>query len=448
MGSLEELDLDPTNMDFDNITPEKICGLGPRDFEKMPPQAFREMKPDHFNHMDHDALGNMTPEQFDEVPLEAMQGLGAHNMGGLPPKVIRQVGLEHIAEMDREQFQQMPSHGISTWMVNIDIDVIPRGDVEELLPKEWRIQDNGEVKGPPGSQLALPPKPPKNPLSSQIKLPEPPDLGKCVCLGGEAPTEDRTELHGLNQGLAQGGFADISVIQREEDGILNAQGSGLFEGLNLAFIPDSNRMTQTEDNAPIGLSVGDGEQYQITTPDRHQLSVIPALNNPQGFMKTMPSDSNFQMGKRGDILLEIPGQKRSRVIGMADPVIERAPSDKGPGLHFMQMPDGEEQALLVSDDGTMQRMRPTCLSPAEFVKKGQQFEGVEGLKHRMDGDFELNYLGQPLRLEPTFDVQSEPLGEGELIGPDITIEPDGTLEYKVQNGTELLRMKLLIKPQP
>lgn len=66
-----------------------------------------------------------------------------------------------------------------------------------------------------------------------------------------------------------------------------AEGSGEFKGMKFAFIPDANEMRLAEE--PAGSpkkpsKVDQNKRELITTPDSHQMQVIPAINDPKGLL--------------------------------------------------------------------------------------------------------------------------------------------------------------------
>jgi len=64
--------------------------------------------------------------------------------------------------------------------------------------------------------------------------------------------------------------------------------------------------------------------------------------------------------------------------------------------------------------------------------------------HHMDGTFEARVMGRRFSLVPHFGTETETLAEGEQVEPEIATKPDDSLEYTVQNETELLKCKLTV----
>jgi hypothetical protein len=119
------------------------------------------------------------------------------------------------------------------------------------------------------------------------------------------------------------------------------------------------------------------------------------------------------MGEQGDVFLELPGQKHPHVVGMANPSVGTAPPDMSPGVHFAETPEGQQRAMLIYEDGTMQEMQPTVMAPHKFMEEGQKVDGIEEITHRMDGSFKVKYKGQHLHLDPkipllTFKLKNSP----------------------------------------
>jgi hypothetical protein len=315
----------------------------------------------------------------------------------------------------------------------------PGGDGQQQPP-----QPGGDGQQP-GTPLTFSPRHIPS-LPERVKLPPLPDFSQGLGSNGQTPSGQTDVLDGLNQGLAQGGFPQFTFQQRD-DGPLNVKGTGAAEGTKFAFIPQTNRMTQQDDNAPIGLSRDEKRgQYTITTPDRQKIPFIPAPNDPTCVLDATGEQGSVEMGEDGDVLLKIPGQQRT-VAGIFDPMVAEQ-SDMEPGIHFVETAEGEEEAIVACEDGTAQQMRPTVSSPKQLIERGMMIDGVEDITHRKDdGTFDVTFNGQPLKLEPTFDVESESLAEGEQVEPEISIVPGPNLhlKYTVQSGNQRLRFKLKIR---
>ena len=298
--------------------------------------------------------------------------------------------------------------------------------------------------GQHGKPLTFSPKPIKS-LPKRFKLPPLPDFSQGLASNGQVPSGKTNVLDGLNQGLAQAGFPQFTFQQRE-DGPLNVKGSGAAKGIKFAFIAEANRMTQEDENAPIGLTMDEKSgQYAITTPDRQKIPFIPAPDNPTCVLDATGEQGSVEMGEEGDVLLKRPGQQRANVVGIFNPAVAQQ-SDMAPGIHFMNTAEGEEEAMVACEDGSLQQMRPTVMSPNQFIEKGQQIDGVENITHRKDdGTFDVTFNGHSFKLKPTFDVEAEPLADGEEVEPEISIKPNLRLEYTIQNGREKLRFKLKIR---
>ena len=54
-------------------------------------------------------------------------------------------------------------------------------------------------------------------------------------------------------------------------------------------------------------------------------------------------------------------------------------SDMAPGIHFVNTAEGEE-AMVACFDVTVQKMRPTVMSPDQLIEKGMKINGVEFFK--------------------------------------------------------------------
>jgi hypothetical protein len=439
----EDFGIKPKELDrFDDLKEEEIRAFGPQDIRQVQPHAFNHIGSTQVKEMSKKALEGMTSTQFQQMPTEALAGLDANNMGGLPPAVIQQFRPQHVKKLDKSQVKAMSGKEVGKLLVNMDSSKIQANDVKDLLPDGWQIEGNGGIKVPTGTQLTLPSKSQKQSMSTKVKMPEMPDVSKGFGLGGNA-VGGKTVLQGLNEALAQAGAPNFSFKQ-QDNGSLIVEGSGEASGVQLAFMPASNEMMQTEKGAPIAQD--ETGRFVIITPENQQFPMIPTVKDPERLAEVIPGEGKVQIGESGDTSLKLPNQaEHSQVVGMVDSLVTPAPSGMSPGVHFAQTADGKEEAILVYQDGTMQQMRPTCPSPQQFIEKGEEIGGVEKLTHQMDGTFALVFMGKRYRLQPTFDVQVEPVPEDEVVEPSILPREDGSLEYIVQDGGELLHTRVVIE---
>jgi len=127
----------------------------------------------------------------------------------------------------------------------------------------------------------------------------------------------------------------------------------------------------------------------------------------------------------------------NRVV-MFDPFIETAPPDTPAGIYDQQV---------VYSDGTMQQYHPTIPYPDVFVVVALKFPGVESVVYNVDGTFNVDYLGTPLRVRATGEVNRTALRAGERVVPVIMPAAQGRYSYQLQENLERLTVWFMLEPR-
>ncbi|MCK5926386.1 MAG: hypothetical protein KAG10_10860, partial [Methylococcales bacterium] len=129
-----------------------------------------------------------------------------------------------------------------------------------------------------------------------------------------------------------------------------------------------------------------------------------------------------------------------------DPFLTAAANGLSAGVHFDENDiKGTKPAKVVYEDGSSQLMYPTVHKPADFFKAALKIAGVEAVQMNADGTLAVLFEGKKFQLEPSFNVKESPLPKDEdSVEPKIEINPDGTIDYTIQNEQALLTIPLNI----
>jgi len=233
------------------------------------------------------------------------------------------------------------------------------------------------------------------------------------------------------------------VLSQGEHGILLVEGTGDSAGITFTFIPDVDNAIQVDtDKTPIGLDVGKGGFYTITTPEGEQYKVVPAPQDPVALSETL-GGGEVVIGIRGDVMIEVTTLTRrgkTRQVLIFDPFIEPGIDDLCIEIVLGEFECDEFDDLRSSKrglrqrvqtrkigypDGTAQTIRPTVLSPDVFIAEGLEYEGVENVVFNANGTFYIAIDGKPYIVYPKWEVGSKEVLEGESVEPTITINVDG-----------------------
>ncbi|MFK5971466.1 MAG: Calx-beta domain-containing protein, partial [Candidatus Marithrix sp.] len=428
---IQELQAD----DIANLEPEVFATLDEQQTADIPVEAFVAIEAEQLSQFGEESIAVISPEQFEEMPVEALAGLDSKTIDDLSVEVLDKFTPEHLDNINEEEFQKMPSEDISKLFVNVDMDSIDPKEMAQLIPDGWDLDlQTGEFIAPIGAKIT-----PRN-LSTQKNMPAIPDMNSGIGVGGSGTPL----LESTTNSLAEEDLTDF-VLSQDENGILNVTGIGDEEGKQYTFIPDADNVIQVDtEEIPIGLSVGTGGFYNITTPEGQQFKVIPAPKDP--VLLSEATGSEAKIGKRGDVMLKPSNRTRSSEayeIMMFDPFVESAVDDLCieifPGE--FECDDGlrkrssrAKTRKIQYPDGTAQTVRPTVLSPDVFIAEALKFEGVQQIVYKADGTFAVLYQGKPYFILPDFTVKNKLIPKE--VEPSIVPNEKGSITYSIAIKTE------------
>ncbi|MDM8564603.1 cadherin-like domain-containing protein [Candidatus Halobeggiatoa sp. HSG11] len=448
----------PTN--FDNPTPQDFCislnqilrwnsgdviGVEDKAFNtfdakytaNIPMEAVNAILSSQLSEFTKNGLSGITKEQFSYLLVNSLTGLTSKNMAGFSPEVIDQFALPNLNALDTEQFQNMKSQDVSKLFTNFDGEKITPADVESLVPADWQVDlETGVITAPDKAKLALRALP--TPDLPAIELPE--------------------DMVDLNAGFGLGG-AGTPMVDELADTLITANLStftptqtetGIFQvnspEMNYSFIPDVDDISKANlQEEPVGLSIGTGGFYQLTTPNAIQIPFIPAPKSPIALSEA--TGSKIKIGKRGDVMMKSFNRTRSTdvyLVAIFDPFIEEFfPDDLCIEIRPGELEcdnEGLRRGVRVKtrkilySDGTAQTIRPTVLSPDIFIEEILKFENIDQAVYNSDGTFSVLYQGKPHFVHPNFTIKNERVSEP--VEPNIDFNEDGSIKYGITIETK------------
>jgi alpha-tubulin suppressor-like RCC1 family protein len=422
-------------------------------------------------------LGDGTTETR-RTPVE-VQGLNASSSVSqpvvklLPATEIREYTTTDLGAIDATTFQQQPSEYVSNVFTNLDTNKVTPTEVQKLLPPNWTLdQTTGVLTAPVGEKVTLRTLETAK-IPAQVKLPELSNLNTGFGVGGAGTPV----LDGMKESLKAANLEGLTLSQ-DDKGIMHVEGGGI----KASVVPDGGDIQVIDHKvSPVGLSVGEGGFYQMTTPEALQVPLIPVPHDPVALSASL-NNSEVSLGSSGDVLIELSAtanQRRDyngRFVLMFDPFVEPAPNEwcvitddtvicdfnnapenMQPKIHInntrrtrdgLNLPSGK----MIYTDGTSQAIAPTVYSPETFKELAYKFDGVEKIVYNSNGTFYVLYMGLEFILIPNFDVQVQTEGEA-----NITIKDDGKITYLVpvnddgsneRRSDDRLLFNLFIEPAP
>ncbi len=430
---------------------------------ELPPHALEGLIAEQLANFRAEPLAALRVDQYQKIPLTAFKGLHKDNLGGFSPQVIHEFDAPHFNALQLKEFQQMPEFGIAKWLTNVNAAHLSPELIAKLLPDGWTFDEKtGNFTAPVDTQLAF--------KALEIKqLPEnlilPPyqfDANTGLSIGGMG--EGETLIQKINRTLRVQGL-DYQAEQNQYGVILSKSPT---DKRQFAFLLNSQKLLQRNQNQPIGAQLGANGEYHVTTVDKIKVNLLPTSKNPAMMLEVL-GRSQAKLGEDGDVFLSFTQVSPRRVrdgefiymVTIFDPFVEPSFSDicslngagesvcdwasagvdMQPGIHFFDGARAKRQAKLIYQDGTSQRLYPTVFSPKTFIEEAKKFPGVESVTFNMDGTFEVMYQGQKLQLFPNFDVKVTPLEKYEHVKPSVKLKGNA-LEYQVQQGQQLLTSEL------
>ncbi len=412
---------------FSKLELEALATFNAEYVESIPANAFSSISTKQMSQIQ--GLEGLTEEQFSQIPINSFRGLTRYNIGDLSAEIIEIFSPEHIEILYEEEFEEMLSEDISKFLVNTDfenINLIPR-----LMPNDWQLDmKTGKFTAPFNAKLTA------RYLPKLVNMPYLINMHKSIGIGGFGRF---SLLQSTIKTLAEEDLTDF-ILSQDENGILNVKGIGPQAGKLYTFIPDADNIIQVNTNEiPIGLKVGVGGFYIITTPEGEQYKVIPAPKDPTALAQV--TGSRITIGKSGDVLLEPSNRTRSSEayeVVIFDPFVEPVVSDLCIEISSGELECDDEDLRRSSraktrkiqyPDSTAQTVKPTVLSPDVFIEEALKFEGVERVVYNANGTFSVLYQGKPYYIVPNFTVQNEEVSKN--VDPSIVPNSDSSITYNI-----------------
>ncbi len=417
--------------DIANLEPEVFATLQEEQIAEIPVEAFVAIEAEQLSQFAEESVAVISPEQFAEMPVEALAGLDAETIDDLSVAVLDKFTPEHLDNLNSEEFQKMPSEDVSKLFVNVDIASIDSRDMAQLIPDGWDLDlQTGEFIAPIGAKIT-----PRNLPSSPTNMPAIPDMHSGIGVGGAGIPL----LESATNSLEEEDLTDF-ILSQDDNGILNVTGTGDSAGKVYTFIPDADNVIQVDtEEIPIGLEVGAGGFYTVTTPEGQQYKVIPAPKDP--VLLAEVTGSEIEMGKRGDVLIKPSNRTRSSEayeVMIFDPFVEPDmdnlcieifPGEFECDDENLRRSSRAKTRKIQYPDGTAQTVKPTVLSPDVFIEIALKFEGVEQVVYKADGTFAVLYQGKPYFIVPDFIVKNKPISKE--VEPSIVPNEKGSIKYSI-----------------
>ena len=403
-----------------SINTGAVAGFTPDQVKQLSPTTLTAITPLQFGSMDPSALGALKPGQIQGLPDEVFSGLDSTHLGAFDPESIQVMGAGVLQSINPEEFRKMDDSSFSKIMANFDPAQFRPEDFQDLLPDGWAIDaTTGELTPPEGARLNFRALPSLD--IDGVDLPTIPDFSKSLGLGGQGSNTVLTEL---DEALSAASLPMFNFTQ--ENGVLKVKGSGVKEGTNLAFIPESQNIYKALDGATPGLSVDETGKYVLTTPSSYRVPVIAALNNPQQLLETDTTLQSVRIRETGEARIAL--ETGSALSSVANPML--MPSSLPPGIHA----EGEGRSktvTVVHADGTAQTLKPAIVDRDDFITAAGAFPSVQSVQMNADGTIKIMYNGVPLTLQPEFDIEP---GAGATVTPGITPLDATTFLFTTSNG--------------
>lgn len=446
---LEDFDLtdaDMATMDaarLKQLTTKAFAAFSKQNVKDIPAAAFAGLKPSQITQLSVDAISVLKVDQVTQMPASTMLGLSAEQIVALPLAVVKKLPVLHFKSLNSKELQKLDGKDLGKLLFNLDKTQITPEDVKTRLPEGWSIAENGVLTPPAGTVLTLPTKSAAK-FETTVKITMPsgvPDLTKTFALGAEVDETD-TVILGINETLKSSGYKEFEMTQGD-GGILTVAGSGSAKGSDFTFIPETDSVKQVASDVTAGLSRNPEGYFTITTAKKQQLTVIAMPKDVKQLAESLGAAGALKIDKRGVAILDMrkdDGSERMVRPVVFDALSAPTASDKLAGLYIT-----EDSAEIVYTDGTAQKLFPTVPLPDKFMEKAKLIEGVEDIQFNADGTFSVKYKGSPLKLRPaSFDAKATTLADGEKISTELAVQPDGTLNYTTQDGTDKLEVTLNI----
>ncbi|MCV6636947.1 choice-of-anchor D domain-containing protein [Candidatus Albibeggiatoa sp. nov. NOAA] len=489
-ASLNTIDSDT----FQAIEPAAFSVFKPQHIQQLSIETFNQFEAQDIAYLQPETVETIEVEQFEQLPVEALEGFTSSNVDALNQEVLESFTPETLAAIQPEAIQQAEQAG--QIFTKLDNKKITPKQVQDYLPEGWQIDlDTGKITAPVGTKLNYKDLVPDNtPSQQRAQLPEIVDLSTSFSLGGDTGESAQDSLNaGIKQTVSIGDV-DLNqfIFTQNENGVLNIIGTGLYEGITFAFLPDVNDIEQAPLDVPVGLTQDEGGFFTMITPDQQRFHLTPSSNNPAGLVEVISNqpvdtektdykgqacefdDQVAKFNEDGDVFLSISPDKTRRrtrafetdihMAAMFDAFVEPAPDEfcideecnwgempdnLQQGMHLPTNLRALQQAYVVYPDGSSQIVYPTVLYPNRLKILLEEIEGVKKVLYQADGSFKVTYFEQTVLLYPTFDTVAAPLPNPYAeVKPSIEYLKTGQLSYSVQDCSRLVTTPLSIEFLP
>jgi hypothetical protein len=451
------------------IEPAAIALLDRYEVELIPANAFAGLSPEQLAAFQPETLSNVSIAQFFQLPLQSLKGLTAFNIGALSPEIIEKLTPEQLDALDMEAVQQ--SEQVAKLLTNIALTT-PRTTIDRMTPQNWQVSATGKMTAPIGSKVNF--KGFSSRAINQVLTPYLIEFQSSLSIGGKViETENNvasTVGGGFNIGLQQTPSIDSVdldqfIFTQNEYGIFNVVGTGDYEGIVFAFMPNANNIEQAPLDTPVGLSTIEGGYFEMITPDKQKFILINAPNNPEGLQQALGGESEVKLSSTGDVLMRIDtATTRSRnirffetdviMVGCFDAFVEPAPNNFCANNKLcdfgMEFPAdfgnfrARQQAKVTYPNGTAQSINPTVIYPNILVDLLTQYEIITKALYKADGTFEVIANEQTYNLIPDFNIKVRRLEPEQKRKPKVNLQ-NNVLLYEIQEGDDLLTFSLNIE---
>ncbi len=418
--------------------PEAFSIFFDSDLQKIPPNAMQSLTPTQFSFIPDMTLDAMSKEQFEMIPIKSFSGLTDKNMVGFSGELIDLMTAEHVEMINQDAVAALTGWGTSKFLTNFDPELITLETAQKFLKPDWSMDENGLLTAPANTPINL----------ATFRLPAnfPEQIGidydfPNFTTGFGFAGRGEPILQQINAILTNNP-QNIRSVRQREDGLIIVDS---VDGTQRAFIANTYGLMQLGVEAETGVTLDEMTgRLNIITEAKQQFSFIPAPKNYFLLGDSIGEDSKAHCYQQGNVLLEI--KQNNPVVVMFAPNVVDSSDDKGVYLAEETNERAIREGRVVFEDGTAQTIYPTVLHPETFMDLVKQIQGVESIVYNVDGSFNLVFFGQNYALLPTFNTSSQTLNAGERVAPNLTLNSDGSVAYKVQDDNLLLTTQIEISP--
>ena len=221
-----------------------------------------------------------------------------------------------------------------------------------------------------------------------------------------------TEVGGEEVEPVMDQLAKVEEIQdfdlKQENGVLQVEGQGEFEGVDLALVPDPDKVIEAPEGAEPGITTDEEGNFVITTEEGVETTLFPAPKDPVMLFDALgadPENDKLEIKKRGVTLLPIPG--RGIIAAIFSPFIDTAPIELEIGVSFEA---DDSEGKVVYEDRTMQTFRPVTQDVPGLMLAtpilAQTLPAMAGVEYEFmaTGEILFDYEELRVKAKPQFDI--------------------------------------------